>query len=59
MRDYGLVEPRHLWVCIKRGITRVFPVAAYVPVSSANPQELEMFWTAIREILDLAEGMTE
>lgn len=56
VRDYGLAGPRLLWVRIKLGITRVFLVAAYAPVSSANPQELEEFWESMRDILDLTEG---
>ena len=56
VKDYGLVGPRLLWVRIKLGITRVFLVAAYAPVSSASPQELEKFWESVRDILDLVEG---
>ncbi|KAJ0170757.1 hypothetical protein K1T71_013529 [Dendrolimus kikuchii] len=56
VKAYCLVNPRLLWVRLKLGITRVFLVAAYAPVSSADPQELEKFWESVREILDLAEG---
>ena len=56
VKDYSMVGPRLLWVRIKLGITRVFLVAAYAPISSAGPQELEKFWESVKETLDLAEG---
>ena len=43
---------RLLWIRFKLGITRVFLLAAYAPVSSTLLGELEEFWESVRNILD-------
>ena len=49
--EYKAIHPGLLWIRFKLGITRIFLLAAYAPVSSAPLGELEEFWESVRDVL--------
>ena len=54
--EYKAINPRLLWVRFKLGLTRVFLLVAYAPVSSALLSELEEFWESVRDVLGSVRG---